>query len=298
MIVEGVGNRMRQTGFASYLLEKKLNIQRYFEWYIGRGMAFVLIFFLSLGASPLKGEEADKSAEKSATTSNDKPYIFLFSGPPGSGRAKLAVKVHTAFAIPHISCAQMVMDLLHEESALGETAREQINKGGELSDEFFLQALFERIKKGDCKNGFVLEGIPRTLRQAQTLLHKLSSSFSFLAFHILVSDDWLIQRAHRRLICAECGRVYQEGISVPKVAMQCDGCGSSLQQRVDDQPKVIAARLKSYRTQLEPILGFYEKEKILVSIKGDRELQEVFQNIVDIIEKRTGLKSCVTSCQR
>ncbi len=268
--------------------------RKLFEHLRKGGLLFALFISQVITHVPCYSSEVDQDLGSARI----KPCVLLFSGPPGSGRAKLIVRVHTTFSIPHISSADLVMEHIHDDTILGEMAREQSAKGCCFSDDFFFSALFERIGKGGCQGGFILDGIPRTLEQAESLYGKLSKTFDFLAFHIDVPDQWLIERVEGRLFCPECGRVCVEEKNESCTLPLCDTCKVSLQKRVDDDPQVILEKLKAYRAQMGPILQFYASKKILVLIKGDRSIEAMFDEISSIIEKRTGMKKSVICSQR
>lgn len=223
-----------------------------------------------------------------------KPYVLLFSGPKGSGKSRLVLKVNTSFSIPYISTAELVMDHIHDDSDLGEMARDQAANSCCFSDEFFFKSLYERIGKGGCQKGFILEGMPRTLEQAESLYAKLFKTFNFLAFHIDVSDDWLINRVQGRLVCPTCGQVVQLESNEDEEKKICDTCKSQLQQRLQDSPEVLAEYLKKYRAEMKPIIKFYESKNILVRIRGDQTIDQMFNEIVKVIEAKTGLKLLIS----
>ncbi len=232
----------------------------------------------------------------SAESEPSKPYIFLFSGPKGSGRSRLVVKVHTLFSVPLISTAELVMDHIHDDSELGKMAREQASKSCAFSNEYFFDALFERIGAGGCQKGFILDGMPRTLDQAHSLYSKLSNTFNILAFHIDVADAWLINRVEGRLVCPTCGKVYYSDEGEDESKMVCETCHTPLQRRQQDTPEVIADSLKKDHIEMDPIVKFYANKNILVTVRGDRTIDEMFNDIVKIIETKTGLKPSI-SCR-
>ncbi len=213
-----------------------------------------------------------------------KPNILVLYGPPGSGRTKIAVKLNQHFDIPKVSFAELLADALHEDSQIGDRSREYMNVGGNIPIDLFWMILERRMKMKDCSLGCLWEGIPWTVEQARMAKEKLSKSFQFIVFSIDASDQWLIQRVEGRLFCSRCGRVYNDPHSIPKIDGICDICGHQLKRRIEDSPESVLARYQTYQTSMSPVLDFWNKQHLLKVISGDKNLDDIYNDIIRITE--------------
>jgi adenylate kinase len=207
-----------------------------------------------------------------------KPIILLLLGPPGSGRDVLAVKVTSSFSIPYISTADLLLDASDDESDTGRQTRDSLQKGS-ISDELLLRLITDRVKRPDCAKGFLLDGFPKSSKQAQELNEQFHSKFRVLPAYLRTSDEWLINFHEGRLVCTNCGRVYHLDRSPPRNEDLCDLCGYELIQRHDDCPETLKKRTEGYRECIMPLLTYYRQEKLLVEIDGNRSLDEMFQDV-------------------
>lgn len=220
-----------------------------------------------------------------AEDEEQKPTILLLLGPPGSGRDVLAVKVTSSFSIPYISTADLLLDASDEDSDTGRLTRESLHDGN-ISDELLLRLITVRTKRSDCGRGFLLDGFPKTAKQAQALKDHFQAQFNVLPTYIRTSDEWLINFHEGRLVCTNCGRVYHLDRSPPRTESLCDLCDSELIQRTDDCPETLKKRTETYRDSILPVLNYYSDEEQLVEIDGNRPLDEMFQDVKMLIVSR------------
>ena len=185
---------------------------------------------------------------------------FIFLGPPGAGKGSLAVKVAEAYKIPHISTGDIFRANIKAQTPLGVKVKAIIDSGSLVSDELTFELVKDRLAQDDCKNGYILDGFPRTIPQAE-MLEKLVSDVKVVNFEI--KDEIVIRRLSTRRVCKACGANFNVLTLPPKVEGVCDKCGGELYQRDDDKQESILHRMDVYREQTEPLINFYkEKGKI------------------------------------
>ena len=185
---------------------------------------------------------------------------FIFLGPPGAGKGSLAVKVAEDYKIPHISTGDIFRANIKAQTPLGVKVKAIIDSGSLVSDELTFELVKDRLAQDDCKNGYILDGFPRTIPQAE-MLEKLVSDVKVVNFEI--QDEIVIRRLSTRRVCKACGANFNVLTLPPKVEGVCDKCGGELYQRDDDKQESILHRMDVYREQTEPLINFYkEKGKI------------------------------------
>lgn len=185
---------------------------------------------------------------------------FIFLGPPGAGKGSLAVKVAEDYKIPHISTGDIFRANIKAQTPLGVKVKAIIDSGSLVSDELTFELVKDRLSQADCKNGYILDGFPRTIPQAE-MLEGLVSDIKVVNFEI--QDEIVIRRLSTRRVCKACGANYNVLTLKPKVEGVCDKCGGELYQRDDDKQESILHRMDVYREQTEPLINFYkEKGKI------------------------------------
>ena len=185
---------------------------------------------------------------------------FIFLGPPGAGKGSLAVKVAEDYKIPHISTGDIFRANIKAQTPLGVKVKAIIDSGSLVSDELTFELVKDRLAQDDCKNGYILDGFPRTIPQAE-MLEGLVSDVKVVNFEI--QDEIVIKRLSTRRVCKACGANYNVITLKPKVDGVCDKCGGELYQRDDDKQESILHRMDVYREQTEPLINFYkEKGKI------------------------------------
>ena len=185
---------------------------------------------------------------------------FVFLGPPGAGKGSLAVKVAEDYKIPHISTGDIFRANIKAQTPLGVKVKAIIDSGSLVSDELTFELVKDRLAQDDCKNGYILDGFPRTIPQAE-MLEKLVNDVKVVNFEI--KDEIVIRRLPTRRVCKACGANFNVLTLPPKVEGVCDKCGGELYQRDDDKQESILHRMDVYREQTEPLINFYkEKGKI------------------------------------
>lgn len=185
---------------------------------------------------------------------------FIFLGPPGAGKGSLAVKVAEDYKIPHISTGDIFRANIKNQTELGKKVKAIIDSGSLVSDEMTFELVKDRLSQSDCANGYILDGFPRTIPQAE-MLSGLVKDLAVVNFEI--SDEAVIKRLSTRRVCKGCGANYNILTLPPKKEGVCDSCGGELYQRDDDKQESILHRMEVYREQTEPLINFYkEKGKI------------------------------------
>lgn len=208
-------------------------------------------------------------------------------GLPGAGKGTQADKISEKYNIPHISTGDMFRSAIKEGTELGVKAKSFMDQGALVPDEVTIGIVKERLSKADCEKGFLLDGFPRTIAQAealQALLSEMNQSIDHV-LHVEVPEDKLVERLSGRRICPTCGRAYHVIYNPPKKEGICDIDGSALIQRDDDKPETVKNRLAINIEQSKPLLDFYEDRGYLVTVDGDQDINKVFQDIQSIIEK-------------
>ena len=210
---------------------------------------------------------------------------IIMLGAPGAGKGTQAKRIAKKYNIPHISTGDIFRANIKEGTELGKKAKEYMDKGELVPDDITIGMLLDRIHKADCKDGFVLDGFPRTIPQAKSLteaLSKLNESIDY-AINIDVPDESIITRMGGRRACLSCGSTYHIKYSAPKKENICDNCGSELVIRDDDKPETVKKRLEIYHDQTQPLIDYYDSEKILASVDGTKDMEEVFLDIIAVL---------------
>ena len=210
---------------------------------------------------------------------------IIMLGAPGAGKGTQAKMIAEKFSIPHISTGDIFRANIKNGTELGKKAKEYMDKGQLVPDELTVEILLDRVANDDCKNGYVLDGFPRTIPQADVLdkeLTKLGDKVDF-AINVDVPDENIVRRMSGRRACLKCGATYHIEHIPPKKEGICDTCGSELVQRDDDKPETVQNRLSVYHEQTQPLIDYYEKKNILKTVDGTRDMQEVFGDIVNIL---------------
>ncbi len=211
---------------------------------------------------------------------------IILLGPPGAGKGPQAKKIQEYYSIPHISTGDILRENIHNNTSLGLKANSYVLRGELVPDELLITLIKDRLSKGDCKTGFMLDGYPRTIPQADALQMILTESSRKLdaVLNISVDDEELIKRLSGRRMC-KCGASYHVMFNPPKKENICDKCKSTLYQRDDDKPEAIKNRLIVYKKQTQPLIDYYAKKKILHTIDGSKEIPQIFEDIKTILEK-------------
>ena len=214
---------------------------------------------------------------------------IIMLGAPGAGKGSQASRIAMEYQLPHISTGDIFRANLKEETELGKKAKSFMDKGELVPDDITIAMLLERIHKEDCKNGYILDGFPRTIPQAEALKEALAKKDEKidLALDVEASDELIIKRMAGRRTCPACGAIYHIVSLPPKTEGICDRCGADLIQRKDDNEETVKNRLKIYHEVTEPLISYYKKEGILEEIDGAEELDKVFEKVKRIIHERS-----------
>jgi len=209
---------------------------------------------------------------------------MILLGPPGSGKGAQAVRLSEYYNIPSISTGDALREAVKVGTELGAKASEYMNKGELVPDELVIEIVRDRIAQPDCKSGFIFDGFPRTLPQAEALDSLLSDlSYSLdVVLNISVEDDIIVERLSGRRIC-ENNHTYHVINQPPKVSGLCDKCGSPLYQRTDDKPESIRNRLRVYERQTAPLIGYYQNTGKLITVPGDKSIDEVYEIVIKAV---------------
>ena len=210
---------------------------------------------------------------------------IIMLGAPGAGKGTQAKKIAAKYEIPHISTGDIFRANIKEGTELGKKAKTYMDQGLLVPDELVVDLVVDRVNQEDCKNGYVLDGFPRTIPQAEALdkaLAELGQKMDY-AIDVDVPDDNIVNRMSGRRACLKCGATYHIVYAAPKVEDVCDTCGETLVLRDDDKPETVSKRLKVYHEQTQPLIDYYTKEGILKSVDGTKDLEEVFADIVAIL---------------
>ncbi len=212
---------------------------------------------------------------------------LILMGLPGAGKGTQAEKINEKYNIPHISTGDMFRLAIKEGTDLGKKAKEYMDQGELVPDEVTIGIVRERLNKDDCKNGFLLDGFPRTINQAealQDLLQDMNETIDYV-LHVDVPEEKLVERLTGRRICPTCGATYHVVYNPPKEDGICDKDGSQLIQRDDDKADTVKKRLSVNIEQTKPLLDFYEDKGYLVTVDGNQDIDQVFRDIQSKIEK-------------
>lgn len=211
---------------------------------------------------------------------------IIMLGAPGAGKGTQAKKIAEKYSIPHISTGDIFRANIKEGTELGKKAKEYMDKGALVPDELVCDLVVDRISQEDAKNGYVLDGFPRTIPQAEALdaaLDKINEKVDY-AIDVDVPDDNIINRMSGRRACVACGGTYHIVFNPTKAEGVCDSCGGQLILRDDDKPETVKNRLKVYHEQTQPLIEYYTKKNILKSVDGTQDMSKVFDSIVAILE--------------
>ncbi|WP_371018916.1 adenylate kinase [Pseudalkalibacillus sp. JSM 102089] len=211
---------------------------------------------------------------------------LVLMGLPGVGKGTQAEKIVEKYGIPHISTGDMFRAAIKEGTPLGLKAKEYMDSGNLVPDEVTKGIVRERLGKDDCEKGFLLDGFPRTVAQAdalETILADLGKKLDYVV-NIAVEEDQLMQRLTGRRVCRNCGATYHVIFNPPKEDGVCDKCGGELYQRDDDKEETVRTRLEVNKQQQQPLLTFYEGKGYLKTIDGNRDINEVFEDVDQLLK--------------
>ena len=210
---------------------------------------------------------------------------IIMLGAPGAGKGTQAKMIAEKYSIPHVSTGDIFRANIKNGTELGKQAKEYMDAGKLVPDELTVKILLDRVAQDDCANGYVLDGFPRTIPQAEVLedaLNKLGDKIDY-AINVDVPDENIVRRMSGRRACLKCGATYHIEHIPPKQEGICDTCGSELVLRDDDKPETVLNRLKVYHDQTQPLIDFYTERNVLKSVDGTRDMKEVFDAIIAIL---------------
>ncbi len=210
---------------------------------------------------------------------------LIMLGAPGAGKGTQAKKIAEKYQIPHISTGDIFRANIKAGTELGMKAKSFMDQGQLVPDEVTIGMLLDRISQDDSKNGYVLDGFPRTIPQAESLTAALKERGEKIdyAVNVDVPDDNIINRMSGRRACVGCGATYHVVYNAPKSEDICDTCGEKLILRDDDKPETVKNRLLVYHDQTQPLIDYYKKEGVLVEVDGTQNLEKVFRDIVAVL---------------
>lgn len=210
---------------------------------------------------------------------------IVFMGPPGAGKGTQAEAIIENFGIPHISTGDAFRMAMKQGTELGLQAKQYVDAGKLVPDEVTIGIVRDRLQQADCQKGFLLDGFPRTISQAEALDELLAASGKQLdhVINLQVDRDKLLARLTGRRICRACGATYHVVFNPPKQADQCDKCAGELYQRSDDTEEKVGTRLDEYITKTAPLLDYYEKKGLLRQINGEQDIGTVTGQIMELL---------------
>lgn len=210
---------------------------------------------------------------------------IIMLGAPGAGKGTQAKMIAEKYQIPHISTGDIFRANIKNGTELGMEAKKYMDQGQLVPDELTVKILLDRVSQPDCREGYVLDGFPRTIPQAKVLDQALAEQNEKIDFavNVDVPDENIVKRMSGRRACLKCGATYHIEHIPPKKEGLCDVCSSGLVLRDDDRPETVLKRLQVYHEQTQPLIDFYTKKGVLRSVDGTREMQEVFADIAGIL---------------
>ena len=210
---------------------------------------------------------------------------IIMLGAPGAGKGTQAKKIAAKYGIPHISTGDIFRANIKEGTELGKKAKTYMDQGLLVPDELVVDLVVDRLQQDDCKKGYVLDGFPRTIPQAECLYAALAKNGEKIeyAIDVNVPDENIVTRMGGRRACVGCGATYHIVYNPTKVEGICDACGEKLILRDDDKPETVQKRLGVYHEQTQPLIDYYTKAGILKEVDGTVDMEDVFQSIVQIL---------------
>jgi adenylate kinase len=211
---------------------------------------------------------------------------LILLGPPGAGKGTQALKIVERFHIPQISTGDILRAAVKEKTPLGMKAKAFMDRGQLVPDELVIGIIEERLKASDCRQGFILDGFPRTIAQAEALQSILTKIGKFIDYvvNIEVDPEELVRRLTGRRTCKNCGGMFHISFHPPRKEGVCDRCGGSLYQREDDQEETIRNRLDAYQKQTAPLIRYYQQINRLRPIQGMGDQDEIFERVARLLD--------------
>lgn len=214
---------------------------------------------------------------------------LILLGAPGAGKGTQAEKICEKFSIPQISTGNIIRAAMKQETEAGKKAQTFVNAGQLVPDAVVIEMVNERLKQDDCKNGFILDGFPRTVAQAEAL-EEMGVPIDAVV-DIQVPDEVITDRLSGRRACLACGATYHLEFNPSKLEGKCDKCGADLVVRKDDQPETIQERLKVYHDQTQPLVDFYRTRGVLKEVDGTKPVEEVTESTLAVVTSLSALEA-------
>ncbi len=211
----------------------------------------------------------------------------ILLGPPGAGKGTQAQRLAEERGLAKVATGDILRSAVNEGSALGQQVAAYMEAGELVPDKLMVEIIRKRLQAPDCQNGYVLDGFPRTIAQAEALDEMLAAIGQGVdrVVHIEVSPELLVRRLSGRLLCRGCGATFHRDFQPPGQTGVCDFCGGTLYQREDDQEETVRARLEVFEQQTKPVVGYYQRQDIYCRVNGDADPETVFQRVLGAIEE-------------
>lgn len=228
----------------------------------------------------------DRWGGSAAERNGKRKMKIIMLGAPGAGKGTQAKMIADRYGVPHVSTGDIFRANIKNETALGMEAKQYMDKGLLVPDELTVKILLDRVAQEDCRNGYVLDGFPRTIPQAEVLDEALAAQGERIdyAIDVDVPDENIVRRMGGRRACLSCGATYHIEHVPPKKEGVCDVCGQPLVLRDDDKPETVQNRLNVYHEQTQPLIDFYRKKGVLKTVDGTQDMNDVFAAITAVLD--------------
>jgi adenylate kinase len=210
---------------------------------------------------------------------------IVLLGPPGSGKGTHGKRLSECLGVPAVATGDILRQAIAEGTALGKSAEEHVKSGRLVPDETVLGLIETRLGRSDAARGFILDGFPRTVAQAEGLKGLLGEKHLDRVVNLVVPTEVVVNRLHERWLCPNCGAIYNTSTAPPRVAGRCDKCGGALKQRADDEPETVRRRLDVYARETAPLVAYYEREGVLRNVDASGPAANVYAAIQRAIGK-------------
>lgn len=205
---------------------------------------------------------------------------IILLGPPGVGKGTAANKLSKKLKIPHIATGDMLRENVAKKTKLGMKAKSYMDSGALVPDDLVIEMVKERLQRKGCKNGFILDGFPRTIYQADEIKKVVEID---KVVNMQTNDEIIVERIGKRRVCSKCGFIYHLDFIKPNREGFCDKCSGTLYQREDDKPNAIKERLKVYREKTKPLINYYNEKNLLVDVDGSGTPEEEFELVLKAV---------------
>ncbi len=214
---------------------------------------------------------------------------LVLLGPPGSGKGTQAKRLAEKYGLPHVSTGDILRVHLGKGAPLDRETRQVVRSGGLVPDKIAVEIIKKRLGEGDCQEGFILDGFPRTLPQAESLNGFLKDSDRGIdrVLYLELSEEEAVKRLSGRRICSRCGAPFHLLFNPPNILGICDQCGAKLSQREDDSEVTVRQRMKTYQKDTYPLIEYYESRGVLAKIDANRDIEEVFEDLCEELDGRS-----------